>query len=181
MSPTAPVKITHVFLGNDEIPLDTPVPVKGMWVRNIKVIVENICPKEIIEGGITILFPETGTGTPDSPILTTGANLGKYPENAFLQRDGTNPKPHNYNPTPISIPPGGKMTFEQTANADFDQARANKMAAQITTVQIKLDSFYFSDGSIWRAHVFFMPKPLPIVWEQITPEEFFHGNPLTNH
>jgi hypothetical protein len=64
-SATAPVKVTHVFVGDHEVALDTPVAVKGMWVRNVKVIVENVSPKDVVEGGILVLFPETGTGAPD--------------------------------------------------------------------------------------------------------------------
>lgn len=152
-----------------------------MWIRNIKVIVENISPKNVIEAGITVQLPETGTGRPDSPILTTGTNLGKYPENAFLQRDGTSKKLHDYNPAPIDVPPGGKMTFALSENSDPTQQAAYKISLQITEVEILLDTVYFGDGSIWRSQTFFVPKPPPIVWEKITPEEFFHGSPPASH
>jgi hypothetical protein len=68
------------------------------------------------------------------------------------------------------------MTFLLNENADLDQARAGKMAPQITKVEIKFSSFYFGDGRAWRGGVFLVPKPPPVVWEKITPEEFFQGN-----
>src|ERR1035437_10319499 len=89
MTRNAPVQITHVMLGDKEVPLDTPVPVSGMWVRNISVVVQNISPKVIVQGGIILTSPETGDGSSSKPTLSTILSLGRYPPHAFIQRDGT--------------------------------------------------------------------------------------------
>jgi hypothetical protein len=88
-----PVKIAHVFLGEQEIQLDTPVSVKGEWGRNLRVVVQNVSPKAIVEGGIVVLFPETGDGTANKPLLNFALNLGRYPKTAFIQSDGTDRAP----------------------------------------------------------------------------------------
>jgi hypothetical protein len=52
---TDPVKITHVLLGGKEIPLDTPIKVEGMWMRNIRVVVQNVTSKPIVRIGVLCL------------------------------------------------------------------------------------------------------------------------------
>jgi hypothetical protein len=176
----APVKITHVMLGDKEVPLDTPVPVSGMWVRNLSVVVQNISPKVIVQGGIILTYPETGDGSSSKPTLSTILSLGRYPPHAFIQRDGTD-KAITGRPLPpeIKVLPGSSMTFKIENYPDLDQIKAQEIIGHpLTKLNIQFPaSYYFEDGSIWRGSSYYVPVPPPVVWREITDTEFFGGAP----
>jgi hypothetical protein len=107
-----PVKVTHVMLGDRDVPLDTPVPVSGMWFRKVGIVVQNVSPKTAVHGLVTLEFPETGDGTPSKPILSSALSLGRYPSNFFMQKDGTlRDSSREDKETVINVMPGESMTF----------------------------------------------------------------------
>jgi hypothetical protein len=70
-SANAPVRVSGIMVGDKEIGLDTPVTLEGLWIRKIQVMVQNTSPKAIVEGGINVVFPETGDGTANKPVFSS--------------------------------------------------------------------------------------------------------------
>jgi hypothetical protein len=177
-----PVKVTHVMLGDRDVPLDTPVPVSGMWFRKVGIVVQNVSPKTAVHGLVTLEFPETGDGTPSKPILSSALSLGRYPSNFFMQKDGTlRDSSREDKETVINVMPGESMTFGAHDGVDHTygdviQPEAFRLAGHpITKINITLGRFFFGDGSLWLSGIFAIPAPPPVVWKKITPTEFFGG------
>jgi hypothetical protein len=171
-----PVKVTHVFLGDKEIPLDTPVMAAGMWLRNLRIVVQNISPKPVVEGGVSISFPETGDGSASRPISGLQVHLGRYPKTAFIQKDGSDKAIVGMlQPSEVNIPARAEMTFSPMLpdNADLVLSEARSKFSNISKVNLRLDTFYFGDGSKWVSSIFMLAVPPPVVWKIITPAEFF--------
>jgi hypothetical protein len=181
----APVKITHIMLGEKEVFFDTPVAVSGKWLRTLRVVVQNASPKVATAGSVMLQFPETGDGTLSKPILGDSFGLGRMSQHWYLKRDGSErPRGPEAQEPEISVLPGGSMTLmfkgANNANADQEQARAYELAGKLTRIDVGLGTFSFGDESRWTLGVFYIPVPPPTVWKQITPEEFFGGAPPGN-
>lgn len=180
-----PVKVTHVMLGDKEIPLDTPVSVSGKWLRTLRVIVENVSSKTVVTGEVTLFYPGTGDGSAGRPILSSPLELGKHPSTFFRQKDGGMRDSSRETQIPeLSVLPGQSMVFsfpayggEDHAYADIDQAQASKLPNGLTRVNIVLGHFYFSDGSLWLSGGFYVPTPPPELYKKVAAEEFFGQTP----
>jgi hypothetical protein len=175
------------MLGDKEVPLDTPVPVSGMWFRKVGIVVQNVSPKTVVHGLVTLTFPETGDGTPTKPVLSSALSLGRYPSNHYMQKDGTLRDSSREDREPIiNVMPGKSMTFGAQDGVDHTygdvvQPEAFKLAGHpITKINITLGRFYFGDGSLWLIDKFYIPAPPPVVWKEITPAEFFGSAPPGN-
>ena len=173
---TDPIKINHLFLGDKEVSLDTPVHVEGMWMRNLKIVVENITTKPIARIGVTLNFPETGDGSASKPIQSIPLAQGRFPKHAFLQRDGTDrARPDLPQPPEISVQPGSSVTLATNETADVTQTSADKIAGRITKVDIEIPPIHFSDESKWMAGSFYRAVPPPEVWQKAPVAEFLAG------
>jgi hypothetical protein len=168
-----PVKIVHLMLGQTEIPLDSPVHVEGMWMPKISVVVQNISPKTIVKGGVMFSFPEAIAVANNRPVYGLVMSLGQPPKRAYIRRDGTIP-PYNAPLQPqIRIAPGASMTFTPFPDANQVQATAYELAGKITKANINFDTIYFEDDSKWVAGQYYIAVPPPVVWQSVTPAEFF--------
>ena len=170
---TPPIKAIRILLDGNPIPAKSPVPVSGNWVSKIAVDVENISSKDVIAGEISLLFLETGTGTHDSPIVSTISRLGRTPASEFRYKGGAAaPIPEVEQRRPqILIHPGGVMRFDFSKDITTLND-AYRIAGQIHTITIDLDTFYFADGSMWRGGAFFHPAPPPARWKIVPPDQF---------
>jgi hypothetical protein len=170
-----PVYIDHLELDGKFIPWDTPVPVEQGWLKTLVVVVENSSPKTVVEGGVQLDFPETGLGTPDSPILATASNLGQYPSFERFRSDGSVQKlPQR---PAIKVPAGGTLDFPfPDAAIEGTEAEARRKVGRVTKVTVKLLRFYFEDSTLWMRDSFFMPDTRPGKWKSISAQEFL-GNP----
>ena len=166
-----PVYIDHLELDGKFIPWDTPVPVEQGWLKKLVVVVENSSPKTVVEGGVQIDFPETGLGTPNSPILATASNLGQYPSYArYLSARRIQKWPQR---PAIKVPPGGTLDFPfPDAAIEGTEAEARRKVGQVTKVTVKLLGFYFEDSSLWMSNDFFMPGTQPGKWKRVSAQEF---------
>jgi hypothetical protein len=179
-----PVEVTHIMLGDKEVPLDTPVSVSGKWLRTLRIVVQNTSSKTLVTGEVSLFYPETGDGSAGRPMLSSPLELGKRPTTFFRQKDGGMRDSSRENQIPeLNVLPGQSMVFsfpayggEDHAYADIDQAQASKLANGLTRVNIVLGHYYFSDGSMWLSGGFYIPTPPPELWKKVTPEEFF-GHP----
>ena len=170
-----PVKIVSVMFGDREIPLNTPIPLSGMWMSKIRVIARNISSKTIVQGEVVFLFPEIkNQGTPTTPVQAISFRLGRLPEHALMQPDGTVQKPRTQ-PPQINIAPGSQMEFVNENHSDIDaiQVQSYKLVGRISKVQITMAPIYFSDGSKWMADKFFVPVPPPGLWRETMAAGFF--------
>ena len=181
-----PVKVTHVMLGDRDVPLDTPVPVSGMWFRKVGIVVQNVSPKPVICGNVTLLYySETGNSTSKQPTLGSSISSGRLPAHWYMQKDGTE-RPHGTEAQEpeINVLPGASMTFMHRginyAAADQSQAAAYKLAGHSIQIKIILDQFYFGDGDWWLEGTFYSPADPPTVWKKMTPAEFFGSTPPAN-
>jgi hypothetical protein len=168
-----------LLLDGQPVALDTPVPVNGMWMRNIKVVLQNNSPKNVVLAGVTLLFTDTGRGEAASPYSARIMRAGVFPENAFLHPDGTNQQiPASSQGPPINIPPGGKIELATNEGMDSMQSAVYAIAP-IANIELIEDTVFFDDGSKWSSGSYAVPAPLPQVWKTVTPEEFYQGNTLT--
>jgi len=170
-----PMKVVRVMLGDQEIPLDTPVPVEGMWMRTISVTLQNISSKTIFKCGISVMFPETFAAA-NGPVPSITMSMGKHPKHALMQRDGT-VRTLNHPETEIQILPGSSVTFKAPEGADWDQAEAYKIVNSLSKVNIVMDLIYFSDESRWISGMYYIAVPPPALWQEISPEDFFAAAP----
>ena len=171
------VKVTRLLLDGKLVPFNSPVPVSGNWMGQIVVEIQNISAKEIVAGEILLLYPETGSGMPDSnsPIMSSVTRLGREPSTAFRLKDGTSrPVPDWMASSPeVRIPPGSTMRFE--FGIDDTQAEAYRLAGQIHIVKVDPRFFYFGDGSKWQGGTFLSPVPPPALWQVAPTEQFFQN------
>jgi hypothetical protein len=173
--PNSPVRIAHIFIGEEEVTPGKPIHVSGLWVSKIRVLVENKSPKEIIAGIMSLSFPETGDGTSAHPMLGSGAALGRTPALAFRRKDGSAPPiPGVYTSRPeVRIQPGSMMDFKVDPHlGDIDQRAAYRLSPVITTVKISVNGIYFADGSRWTGFDYYVPADPPLLWRKITFGEF---------
>ena len=173
-SSSRPIKVVQIMVGTTEIPLDTPIVLKGMWMRNFRIVVQNVTPKTIVQASITLLFPQIkAEGT--NPVPSIPMSLGRFPERAFMRRDGTTPKTSNTLPE-IEIAPGSSVEFNSYEQADAIQSQAYSLADHFSKVNITIGTIYFSDGSKWVTGRYFEATAPPVVWQEITPAQFFSGS-----
>jgi hypothetical protein len=180
-----PVKLTHVMLGDKDVPFDTPVSVSGQWLRTIGIVVQNISPKPVICGDVLLLYSEAGNNTPDKPTLSSDRQLGRIPPHWYMQKDGTErPRGDDAQEPEINVLPGASMTFTirgiNHTIGDQDQAAAYKLVGHHIQIEIILYQFFFSDGDTWSRGTFYSPADPPTVWRKMTPAEFFGSTPPVN-
>ncbi|MGH9646013.1 MAG: hypothetical protein ACRD4E_04275, partial [Bryobacteraceae bacterium] len=171
-----PVKVVGVMLGGQQVPLDTPIRVEGMWMRTISVTIQNTSPKPIVKCGIDIEFPEAiraATG----PVPNITMSLGRFPHHAFMRRDGTTAQLHEQPDAQIQVQPGESATLKAVPGTDLVQADAYKVAGHISNVSINLDTIYFLDESRWLDGTYYVAVPPPTLWQEVTPTEFSNGAP----
>ena len=170
-----PFKIVQVLIDNKPIPLDVPVSVSPGWVNRLAIVIQNASKKEMIYGEIIVEFPETGTGESNKPILTTVNFLGRQPSHAFLRRDGTSRPVSDvmlHHPE-IHIPPGGTMRFTFDANPNNTlEADVYRLAGTVHKVTVLPRTFFFADESTWQGGWFAIPEPPPVVWREVSPDDF---------
>jgi len=82
-----PIKVVRVMLGDKEIPLDTPVPVEGMWMRKFQVTIQNVSSKAIVLCDIAVMFPETFAIA--SPVPSFRVGMGTPSKHSLMRKDGT--------------------------------------------------------------------------------------------
>src|ERR1035438_9744789 len=116
-----PVKVVRVMLGDKEIPLDTPIPVEGMWMRNFHVTIQNVSSKAIVLCDIAVMFPETFAIA--SPVPSFRVTLGTPTKHSLMRKDGTYLVPHRPQPE-AQLLPGALATLNAPAGADQVQDEA---------------------------------------------------------
>jgi hypothetical protein len=169
-----PVEITQIFVDSRLVTPDTPIHVSGSWLSTVTVTVRNVSQKEAITSDLTLTFPETGTGAPDSPISSIVCNLGRWPAWAFRRKDGTSPPlPEDRQRLPeIRVAPGDLMRFGFSQYGDATQAQGNQKYGEIHVVDVWPPTTYFEDGSKWRNGIFSRYTTTPPQWINITPAQF---------
>jgi hypothetical protein len=174
----APVKVLSVMEGDRDIPLDTPFPVHGMWLRDIKVVLQNTSTKTIVSGGVILSYPETGDGTPQRPLITTALIRGRRPDHAYMRKDGTlTPRHEEGSPSvPLAFAPGATLTLTVGAKlGDLNQATITQAAGNVSRVTIQLTEYYFDDASMWISGNYFAAEPPPERYRKVTLQEFSSG------
>jgi hypothetical protein len=171
-----PISLPTITVGGTNIQAGVPVQLQGHWLRQLRLTVRNISTKTIVNAHCDLWFPETGRGTTTSPIFSVPLNLGRPPDAAFYRKDGTriDIPPSISKTEPISIPPGGEMTFAvQEAEPQDDQAVASQESGgSVGKVTIYVSMVYFSDDSRWMSQTYYAPPVSPGHWVGVSPGEF---------
>jgi hypothetical protein len=167
-----PVKIVHLMLGQTEIPLDTPVPVDGMWMRKLSVVIQNVSPKTIVRAGINLTFPDVIAAN-KGPTYALIMVIGKFQRHQLMQRDGSIKQLCYPQPPEARVAPGALFTLEPSSDADMVQQETYKLASHITRVTMNFGDIVFDDESKWSTGFYYLAVPAPTVWQSITPEQFF--------
>lgn len=173
-----PVSVVGITINGRHIRVDQPVLVQGNWIKTVVVTLRNISPKPIVRAGMLLSFPESGTGTQESPYLASWSTQGREPKVVWMGTDGTyHPPPAPpVPPAPLRIPPGGLLRLTFTKDGDVVQAKLAGTKANITRATLMFQSFYFADDSRWSGGTYALPPgAVPGRWTMVTKEEFFRG------
>jgi hypothetical protein len=169
-----PVAIREFAIDGKPIRFDRPVHVQGSWLRTVAVTLRNVSPKTIVQGGINLVFPESGDGSEAHPYEACWSQQGRVPKIVYLGHDGYHLPPGYDLLKPLQLAPGADLRLIFSACGDATQA---KLAGQpIHQASLTFTSFYFADDSRWSAQEYFLP-PLPGTrqWRRVTPNEFLHS------
>jgi hypothetical protein len=169
--PTAPVAIRGISIDGRPLRLDRPVRVQGAWLHTIVITLANISPKAIVNGGIGLVFPESGDGSHDHPYQAVWSARGRVPKIIWLGKDGYHLPPGWESQKPWRLPPGGIVRLTFAADGDTVQTTLAGMA--IHRAEFVWETFYFADNSRWSAGMYALP-PVPgsRQWTMVTPEQF---------
>jgi hypothetical protein len=174
-SATWPVAVREVTIDGKPIRLDHPVHVQGSWLRTVTITLRNISPKIIVSGGIGLVFPESGDGSPAHPYGACWSKQhGRVPKIVYLASDGYHLPPDYDLQKPLSFAPGTDLRLTFTTCGDDAQAQlADRL---IRRASLTFETFYFADNSRWGAQQYALP-PLPGTrqWRMVTPDEFLHS------
>jgi hypothetical protein len=111
------------MLGDKAVPLDTPVPISGKWLRTLRIVVQNISSKPISRGEVSLDYPETGDGSAERPIASSFLTSGRHPADYYLNKDGTRRDSSKESQIPeIDVPPRGYMSLGFLAYGGVDHA-----------------------------------------------------------
>ncbi len=169
--PNAPVAIRGISIDGRPLRLDRPVRVQGAWLHTIVITLANISPKAIVNGGIGLVFPESGDGSSDHPYQAVWCTRGRVPKIVWLAKDGYHLPPGWNLQQPWRLPPGGIVRLTFAADGDAVQAKLADKA--IHRAEFVWETFYFADDSRWSAGMYALP-PVPgsRQWTMVTPEQF---------
>ena len=169
-----PIEVTRVLLDGKPIPLDVAIPVPDQWLNRLAIDLRNISTRDIVFGQVIINFPETGTGSHEQPIFSTGASVGRRPLTYYRRKDdGSVQTPANYLRRPeVDIVPGQIIQFSFIGDT-FSQGQAENLAGRaVRQVQIMPYDFSFADGSRWASGEFLAPEPPPVMWKAVDPSGY---------
>jgi len=185
-----PVAITRVTLGGADVlccgsilsPIEvqraTPVAASDDWLQNITIYLLNRTDKNIVNGTITLDFPETGAGTPDSPRRPYVIGFGRLPPGTVVINGRTRqPMVWTAGPDvkPVLLAPGQTMVF--TLRDYIEEIKRVIDPKAISKVIIRRSGFFFDDAMRWAAGRYSNPDPEhPGKWISLDPS-YFPGRP----
>jgi hypothetical protein len=189
--PGDPVSVVQVFDGNmDVTPTGTgrnpitgepnrrttgkPFSAPDDWLKSLVVVIKNFSDKEIVAGSFRLDFPQTGNGTESEPMGSWPVTLGREPEQALYMPNGEKRSPSSAQP--LNLLPGQEL---KVPVAPYYGAMKEALdenghpASLITTCWVRLQFFYFADGTRWSPHTFQKPDPnVPGKYVVESPDEF---------
>ncbi len=102
---TWPVAIREVAIDGKPIRLDRPVHVQGSWLRTMTITLRNVSPKTIVQGGINVVFPESGDGSAAHPYEACWSQQGRCPKSSTSGMTDTTCLPDTTSSSRSSSPP----------------------------------------------------------------------------
>lgn len=182
-----PVRIIQVLEGGVEITPERPAKEKNGkpfaagpdWLRVLTVVVKNFSPKNVVAAHLLVDFPETGTGVPGDPTVAVPIWLGNIPEHGLYNtRDGK--KLELPTKPALNLVAGAELKISMAPYYEKVKAsiESKRPGSDITTCWIRLQQFYFADGTRWAPGNFQKPDPAsPGKYEKITADEFRNITP----
>jgi hypothetical protein len=162
----------------NEIRLTTPSTTSGDWLQNITLYLLNRTDKNIVHGTITLVFPETGAGTPGSPVTVATIGFGQLPPGTVVINGHTRqPMVATARPDvkPVLLAPGQTMAV---ALQDFiEQIKRVVDPNVISRVIIRRSAVFFDDGMRWAGNSYSTAdREHPGKWINLDPS-YFPGRP----
>lgn len=152
-----------------------PFKASDDWLNSLVVVIKNFSDKEIVAGSFRLDFPQTGSGTENDPMTGWPVLLGKEPEHALYNPNGEK-RDQPTNQPPLDLLPGQELKvplapYYESLKQDLD-AKGHPIGS-ITTCWVRLQFFYFADGTRWTPHSFQKPDPnVPGKYVKESPGEF---------
>ncbi len=132
------------------------------WIDNLVVVLKNYSDKNIVAGSFRLDLPESGTGTLESPITSASTQFGTNP---------THP-----GGAPIRWNSGSEFRISISDYADNVKAAVNYVeGGDPTVVWLRLQFFYFDDGTRWAPGDFQRWDTSLQAWVRISAEDFRAG------
>jgi hypothetical protein len=196
----APVRIVQALEGTMDVTGVGRDPVTGLpykpwtgkpfqagddWMKNLVFVVKNSSNKKVTAMNFTLIFPDTGAGTPSDPGIVAGMSVGRLPENALYNpRTGqkrTGVPEYNAN---FSLLPNQEFRFAVAPYYDEIKAaiETKQPISTITICQVGFEIYYFADGTrLDGGGDFAEPDPnRPGAWLRITRDEWNAITPVRN-
>jgi hypothetical protein len=123
---TWPVAIREFAIDGKPIRFDRPVHVQGSWLRTVAVTLRNVSPKTIVQGGINLVFPESGDGSEAHPYEACWSQQGQVPKIVYLGHDGYHLPPGYDLQKPLQLAPGASIRLTFMAKRIWQPDRAKK-------------------------------------------------------
>ncbi len=195
MSPTA---ITRVTVGSKEMMLGMPLSLEQEkaepnlidnrrpfqasddWLGKVSIYVKNRSDKTIAEMDILLLFRDTGTGAPGSPLSGLPIELGRIPAVDIPTVRTASGKPPNFPPSikPLGLKPGQEIVVHVADYMDRIKGLLENTIplTMVTKLDIQVNNLYFDDGIRWAGY-YSAPDPTNPGSMKDLPEDYFPGNP----
>lgn len=154
-----PIKIVQLLVDGKEVHRGIPFQAGPDWLQHLTVVIQNKSGKDLTAAQIMIDFPELGDGSHERPIVGTQIRIGQRPEHALYSQSGE--KIRAESTAPIRIAPGSTVSF---SFSDFmDRIRSTvagyRDPADLNQCWIRLQVFFFSDGTRWIKGMYTRPDP----------------------
>jgi hypothetical protein len=163
-------------------PLGRPFQAGNEWLKDAVVVLEDFSNKEIEAGSLRVDFPQTGTGQRGSPVIATPILLGRTPDAALYAPSGK--KRSAESAQPLHLTPNQRLTVPLGPYyEEMKQSVESKGSIEsITTCWIRLQFFYFADGTRWSPSGYQRPDPNTLgKWLPMTRDEFMGTTPVDSH
>lgn len=171
----APVNIVKVNIGKRTVVPGVPISVKGNeWIGKLSVTVRNDSNKVLVYTSVGVTFPDTGSGTRNSPVLANDLKAGVLPAPVRHTSDG---KPINVAGIPqIEVKPGQEIILKQRYGVKVQKdilAMRGMIIDDIHTVALSPVVSYFLDGTSWAWGSFFTVNSTSGKQRNISADQFY--------
>jgi len=163
--------------GNGQVQPVTPFQAGTDWLQNTTVQLYNQTDKTISFLQLTLVFPETGSGTQQSPLRISNINLGRIPTSAAYSGRTGKEIPQDPNTRALSLKGHDTLLVDLGAYIKgIRESIDNVSFESISKCEIRRSVVYFEDGMKWAGGGYSQLDPKQPGKFYIMPKGYFPGD-----